>query len=396
MEAGRATYDAVIIGGAMMGSAVAWFLTREGFDGRIAVIERDPTYANCSTAHTNSCLRQQFSTEINIRISQFGAAYLKRFRDEMGGDDRVPHVQFDSFGYLYLADNDAKAATLREVQALQAGLGAGTVLLTPDEIAAGFPFYNLDSIRLGSLGTRDEGYFDGTTMFEWWRRKAREAGVDYLTGEVAGIDRTADRVTGVRLADGSRIGTGLIVNAAGPRAAKVAGMAGIDLPVEPRKRFTWVFQAEDALGAPLPLTIDPSGVHFRSDGGNFMTGCPPDVDGPVDPDDFAMDPDIFMDKVWPALAHRVPAFERIRVIREWAGHYAYNTLDQNAVVGPHTEVSNFHFINGFSGHGFQQAPAMGRGLAEAIVHGSYQSLDLSALGFARIAAGEPVLERAVI
>lgn len=394
----RDSYDVVIVGGAMMGAACAWFLARDpGFGGRVLVVERDPTYEQCSTAHTNSCIRQQFSDPLNVRISQFTAAYIKRFRDEMDGDPLVPNLSVQNFGYLYLAAEDARAEGLRAAQAVQAAEGAGTELLTPDEIAARYPFYWLDDIVLGSLNTVDEGYWDGGTVFEWWRRKARARGVTFLRNEVTGLERQGNRITGVRLASGDRVACGYAVNAAGPRAAQVAGMAGLDLPVEPRKRYTWVFRAERPLGRPLPLTIDPSGIHVRTDGPEtYMAGATPDPDPGVDPGDFGFDHALWEDRVWPVIAMRIPQFEAIRVQRAWVGHYAYNVLDQNAVVGPHPEVANFLFMNGFSGHGLQQAPAMGRGVAEWIVHGGYRTLDLGPLGYARLQEGRLLTERAII
>ena len=391
------TADVLIVGGAMYGSAIAWWLTEQrDFTGRIVVVERDPSYSMCSTAHTNSCIRQQFTSEINIRISQFGAAFVKDFRRYMGGEDRVPQPVLQSFGYLYLAGSAARAAELRVAQELQAACGAGTRHMTAAEIAADYPFYNLDDVVAGNHNTRDEGYFDGHTIFDWFRRIARERGVTYLTDEVTALDRAGDRITGATLKSGDRIACGTLVNCAGPRAARIAGMAGLDLPVEPRKRHTFVFEAADPLPRDLPLTIDPSGVHMRSDGRYYMAGCPPDDDHAVDPDDFEADHDLWEDKVWPALAHRVPAFERIRLRQSWVGHYAYNTFDQNAVIGPHPEVSNFIFANGFSGHGLQQAPAIGRGLAEWIAHGDYRSLDLRPLHYDRLLTGQANLEQAVI
>lgn len=391
-----ATADVVIVGGAMIGSAIAWWLARDAdFDGRIVVVERDPSYALASTTHTNSCIRQQFGSEINVRISQFGVAFIRAFRDWMA-DDEAPEIALHAFGYLYLAGTEEAADALREAQALQARLGAGTRLLRPDEIAAEYPFYALDDVVLGSHGTRDEGYFDGATVFDWFRRKARALGAAYLTGEVAGLDMADGRVTGVRLADGRRIAAGTVVNAAGPRAAQVARMAGLDLPVEPRKRYSFVFDAAEPLDRPLPLTIDPSGVHVRSEGRYYLAGCPPDDDRAVAPDDFAEDHALWEEKVWPALAARIPAFERIKPMQSWVGHYAYNTLDRNAILGPHPAVANLVFANGFSGHGLQQAPAVGRGIAELIVHGHYRALDLSPLGTGRIVENRPLLERAVI
>ena len=398
-EPKHATYDVVIIGGAIMGSSTAWWLTQMGFAGRILVVDRDPSFAQAATTLSFSCIRQQFSTELNIRISQFGADFVQSLRQRMGGDDRVPELKIQNFGYLYLADTEDFAATLRANQRVQAAAGAGTRILTPDQIGAEFPFMSTDDLVLGSLNTVDEGYFDGSTVFDWFRRKAREAGVDYVADEVMGLDLSpaGDRVTGVRLNSGRTVGCGTVVNASGTRGAKVAAMAGIALPIQARKRFNWVIQAETPLDRSLPLTIDPSGVFVREvGGGTYMAGGHADVDPEVAFDDFAMDHGLWMDKIWPAIATRIPAFEAVKVISEWAGQYDYNTLDQNAVTGPHPKVTNFLFLNGFSGHGLQQSPAMGRATAEWIVHGGYRSLDLSEFHYDRVAQGRAIVEGAII
>ncbi|MFY9237816.1 MAG: FAD-binding oxidoreductase [Roseovarius sp.] len=396
----HAHYDVIIIGGAIMGASTAWWLSQiPDFQGRVLVIERDPSYANCSTAHTNSCMRQQFSTDLNVRISRFAADFVKNIRMRMGGDPRIPNLNIQSFGYMYLADTPAFAESLRANHAVQRAAGAATQLMTPDEIASAYPFYALDDIVLGSINTVDEGYFDGATLFDWWRRKSREAGVEYLAGELTALtlNPAQTRIDAVTLRDGTRLSAGQVVNAAGPRAARIASMAGIEMPVEPRKRFTWMFKAERPLDRPLPLTVDPSGVHVREiGGGTYQAGGHADHDPAVEPDDFAMDHGLWQDKIWPAIATRIPQFDAIRVTSEWAGHYAYNTLDQNAITGPHDRVENLVFLNGFSGHGLQQAPAMGRGTAEWITYGRYDTLDLSPFHWGRIAAGQPVLERAII
>ena len=395
----QSSYDVVIVGGAMYGSSVAWFLSdNPDFDGSILVVERDPTYEFTSTSHTNSCIRQQFSQEINVRVSQFGVEFIKNFRSFMGDDPRVPEVRIHSYGYMYLADNEPFANILRECQELQAACGAGTRIMTADEIIREYPFYNLDDIIIGSHNPIDEGYFDGNTLFDWWKRSAREKGAEYVTNEVVAMTRNAagTRVESVTLKSGEVIACGTVINASGPRAVRTSRMAGIEIPVEPRKRYTFIFDAENPLDQDLPLTIDPLGVHMRTDGTYYLAGCPPDDDPAVDYDDFVQDHSIWEEKVWPTIANRVPQFEAIKLINSWAGHYAFNTLDQNAILGPHTQVENFIFVNGFSGHGFQQSPAMGRGISEIVTYGEYRSLDLSPFGYSRIEENRPFTEKAVI
>jgi len=392
----RSTYDVVIVGGAIMGSSAAFWLTRMDPGLRVLVVERDPSYQFASTTATNSCIRQQFGSPVNVKISQFGADFIHNFARYIG-DPAAPAIVLHSFGYLYLADTPGFADILRDNAVMQNRLGAATRIMTPDQIAAEWPFYALDGIILGSHNPVNEGYFDGGTMFDWFRRRARAQGAQYIQGEVVAMARDDGRVTEISLADGRRISCGHVVNTAGPRANAVAALAGLSVPVEPRRRFTWIFDTPEPLDRDLPLTIDPSGVHVRTDGRYYMTGGKPDDGDPaVAPDDFRMDHELWEDKVWPAIAARVPAFERARVINSWVGHYAYNTLDQNAIIGPHPELANFLFCNGFSGHGLQQAPAMGRGIAELVIHGGFRGLDLGPLGYERIIRNEPLLERAVI
>lgn len=396
----RKSYDIVIIGGAIMGASTAWFLSKNvDFDGSVLVIERDPTYENSSTMHTNSCMRQQFSTELNVRISQFAAEFVTNIREHMDGDDRVPELSIRNFGYMYLADTDGFADVLRESQKVQLAAGAQTKLLTAEQIKARYPFYNVEDIKLGSINLAGEGLWDATAVFDAWRRQSRERGVEYISNEVVAMTKRANgqAVESVTLKSGEVIACGKVLNASGPRAARTAKMAGIDIPVEPRKRYSWIFSAENPLGQDLPLTIDPSGVHVRENGGGtYQCGGHSDIDPAVDYDDFVMDFDIWENHVWPVLATRIPQFEAIKVTSEWAGHYAYNTFDHNAVMGPHTEVSNFYFLNGFSGHGLQQSPAMGRGTAEMFIYGEYRSLDMSPFNFERIPNNRPIIEKAVI
>jgi glycine/D-amino acid oxidase-like deaminating enzyme len=397
----KSNYDVVIIGGAIMGSATAWFLTNTpDFTGSVLVIDRDLTYKACSTTHTSSCMRQQFSTELNIKISQFAADFVKNIRDYMGGDDRVPHLCIHNFGYMYLANSQDFATVLRQNQKVQLKAGTATELLTADAIKARYPFYNVDDIILGSINTIDEGFWDAQAVFDAWRRQAREAGVDYIENEVVAITRNPKngRVDSVTLKSGDSVSCGHLVNAAGPRAAHVARMAGLDVPVEARKRYSWVFAAARPLDIDLPLTIDPSGVHIRENGGGTYQcgGAHSSFDPAVDYDDYTMDFSIWETHVWPAIAARIPQFDTIKVQSEWVGHYAMNSFDHNAITGPHPDIPNFMFLNGFSGHGLQQSPAMGRATAEWITYGQYHTLDMTPFHYDRIPKGRPITESAII
>ncbi|WP_435141764.1 NAD(P)/FAD-dependent oxidoreductase [Pseudopelagicola sp. nBUS_19] len=396
----RSSYDVVIVGGAIMGSATAWFLCdNSDFDGSVLVVERDPTYKDTSTAHTTSCMRQQFSSELNVRISQFAADFVKNLRSYMGGDDRVPELSIRSFGYMYLANNDSFANVLRENQKVQLAAGAATELMTAKEIKKRFPFYNVDDVVLGSINIIDEGYWDSAAVFDWWRRQSQERGVEFVSNEVVAMSKNAagTRVESVRLKSGDVIHCGQVVNASGPRASLTASMAGIEVPVEPRKRYSCVFKAEQPLDQDLPLTIDPSGVHVRENGGGtYQCGGHSIIDPAVDYNDFSVDYSFWECQIWPILAARIPQFEAVKVQSEWSGHYSMNTFDHNAIIGPHTEVENFIFLNGFSGHGLQQAPAMGRGTAEWLTYGEYRSLELSPFNFERILKGLPIVETALI
>jgi FAD-dependent oxidoreductase domain-containing protein 1 len=388
--------DVVIVGGAIIGSSVATFLAgRADFDGRIVVVERDTTFRTSSTTLSAASIRMQFSTPLNVQISQFGVEFLTSLDRYLAVDGEVPEIGLVENGYLFLA-TEAGRATLEHNNAVQRELGVPVELLTADELKARFDWLRTDDLAAGSLGLSGEGWFDAYALLQGFRRKARSLGVVERVGEVVEVLLDGDRAGGVRLADASEIEASWVVNAAGPRAAEVAAMAGIDLPVRPRKRIIYHLESPVSLGD-APLTIDPTGVYFRPEGPAYVGGWSP-RDGEPDPDtlDLYADRAPFEALVWPAMAHRVPAFDQLRLLDAWAGHYEVNTLDHNAIVGPHTRLANFILANGFSGHGLQQAPAVGRGLAELIATGRYETLDLSPLGYARIERNEPIRELSVI
>ena len=385
--------DIVIIGGAIVGASLAWFLREEGFAGSIAVIERDPRFGHAATTLSCASIRQQFSIPENIRLSRFTLSLFRELKRHFGED---ADIAFRENGYLILAGPEG-LPILQSNHAVQRAEGADIVLENAAALLSRFPWLSDEGLSAGAYGRTGEGWFDAHALLSLFRKALRSRNVDLIDGEVTAIARQGDRVTGVTLAEGRHIEAGLVVNAAGPNAGSVAAMAGIVLPVEPRKRSVFVFEAHERIDD-LPLLVDPSGVYVRPEGSVYICGGAEDEAGETaaDPADFEPDWPLFEEAIWPVLAARIPAFEAIKATRAWAGHYDYNTLDQNAVIGPHPLVENFVFANGFSGHGLQQAPAVGKALAEWVVHGSYRTVDCSAFGYERIAQRRPFRELNVI
>ncbi|MDX8518752.1 NAD(P)/FAD-dependent oxidoreductase [Mesorhizobium dulcispinae] len=386
-------YDIVIIGGAIVGSSVAYYLREEGFTGSIALIERDPQFSHAATTLSLASIRQQFSIPENIRLSQFTLKLFRRLKETFGAD---ADIGFREGGYLILA-GEAGLPILKANHEAQIAEGADILLEDADQLTRRFPWLSADGISAGAFGRSGEGWFDAHALLMLFRKVLRDKKIDFITASVTGIARQGNRVTSVSLDNGETLEAGIVVNAAGPNAGKVAAFAGLALPVEPRKRNVFVFEAREKY-ADMPLLVDPSGIYVRPEGSVYLTGGaePEEGDSAPDPKDFEVEWPLFEEVIWPTLATRIPAFEAIKPTRAWVGHYDYNTLDQNAVIGPHPEVENFLFANGFSGHGLQQAPAVGKALAELIVHGGYRTIDCSAFGYGRVAEGRAFRELNVI
>lgn len=375
----------VIVGGGVMGSSIAWHLSGDpNFDGTVTVIERDPAYTRASSALSASSIRQQFSTPLNIHLSRYGIGFLRQAKELLDVE-----LGLKEPGYLFLA-SPAGEAVLRANNAIQRGEGCAVELLDPAALVGRFPVISGEGVALASHGTANEGWFDGPALMQGFRRKARERGVEYVDDEVVGL-----RPHRVTLRSGRTIDARTIVIAAGPWSGEVAAIAGIALPVEPRRRSVFVFDCRATLPL-LPLTIDPSGVWFRPEGRFYLAGTTPAPGNDPAGAPLEVQHQEWDELVWPALAHRVPAFEAAKVVNAWAGYYEYNTFDQNGIVGRHPEIDSIVFATGFSGHGIQQSPAVGRAVAELIVHGSYRTLDLSPFGYERISAGRPVRELNIV
>lgn len=383
-----------------MGAATAWFLAREQ-RATVTVLERDASYTFASSARSACAIRQQFSTAVNIRISQESLAFYRSIGLRLATVDDTPDIGLVEPGYLYLAATEQGARVLREQHALQAEHQVHTALLTPSALAARYRWLTTDDLVLGSLGlstaSSGEGWFDGYAAMQAFRHAAIASGVTFLEAEATGFVTAQDQVTHVRLASGAPLAADAVVIAAGAWSAPIAEQLGVTLPVYARKRDVFACESDADL-SDAPLVIDPSGIWFRPEKarGQFLCGSPPRGEDANDlPLDY-VDHGLFEEHIWPALAHRVPALDAVKVTSSWAGYYEMNDFDHNGLVGLMAPWSNAYTACGFSGHGLQQAPAVGRGLAELIMTGGYRSLDLRGLRVSRIAEGAPLLEQNVI
>lgn len=384
------TSDVVIIGGAAAGSAAAYFLTKRGFEGTITIVEKDTSFQTCASGRSVASIRQQFTTRENMLMSRYGMEFVTSIGDHLAVDGDVPDVGWKEQGYLFLA-SDKGLESLQQNHATQLSIGAQVEILDPAALKAKFPWINPEGLAAGSFGFKGEGWVDPYALLQAFKRKARSLGVKYYEDEVVGVDKSGGRIAGVTLKSGAKLACGTLINTAGTRGHMLAQMAGVDVPVRPRKRIIYVFDCREP-PPKAPLTIDTNGVFFRPEGPSFVCGVSPEEGNDPDCLDFEIDYSFWEELVWPTIANRVPAFEAVKLVRAWAGHYDYNILDQNVILGPHPDCPTMLLANGFSGHGLQQSPAAGRALAELVIHGGYRSLDLTRFGYERVLKNDPIIE----
>ncbi|XP_014444306.1 FAD-dependent oxidoreductase domain-containing protein 1 [Tupaia chinensis] len=422
--------DVVVVGGGVLGLSVAYWLKRlERRQGalRVLVVDRDHTYSRSSSALSAGGIRQQFSVPENIQLSLFSASFLRNINEYLAVVDDPPvDLQFSPSGYLMLA-SEKGAVTMENNVRVQRQEGAKVCLMSPEQLRTKFPWINTEGVALASYGLENEGWFDPWSLLQGLRRKIRSMGVLFCQGEVmrfvsssscmqtaGGAEMVLRRIHEVHVKmahslEYQPVECALVVNAAGAWSGQVAELAGIGqgppgtlqgtkLPVEPRKRYAYLWHCPQGPGLETPFVIDTSGAYFRPEGlgNNYLGGRSPSEEEEPDPGNLEVDQDFFQDQVWPHLAQRVPAFEALKVRRAWAGYYDYNTFDQNGVVGPHPLVVNMYFAAGFSGHGLLQAPAVGRAVAEMVLEGHFQTIDLSRFLFSRFYLGERVEEHNIV
>jgi FAD-dependent oxidoreductase domain-containing protein 1 len=389
----------VIIGGGVMGAATAYFLAQQ--QGIAAtVIERDPHYTQASSALSASSIRQQFSSPVNIALSRWSFDFLQRAATELSVGTDAPHLSLVTQGYLYLA-TPLGQPTLVANHAKQVAQGADIQWLPRPALAQRFAWLHTDDLACGTWGASGEGWFDGPALHHAFKRKAQALGARWRVGEVARIHTHGHRAHALQLADGGTLeGIDALALCAGAWSAPLAAQLGLHIPVSAKKRDVFVFDSPAATPN-CPLVIDPSGLWFRPEGRGWLCGGPPRtltghpaLDDPDDAPLHAIDHALWDDTLWPALAHRVPAFEAARVRSAWAGYYEMNAWDHNGLAGPIPGTDNAFTACGFSGHGMQQAPAVGHAVARLIV--GKPAPEIADLSPARIAAGVRVVEANVI
>ena len=386
-------FDLLIIGGGVMGSSIAYHLAHDGFKGRIAVFEKDPTYEKASTVLSVGGIRRQFSTDVNVRLSQYSLTFYQEFGERMEVEGFHPEIDFKPRGYLFLG-SEKNWPLLVKHQAFQRSLGVETRLLNIDETLQLIPDLNAEDL-VGSSFSAGDGYMDPHSVLQGFVKKARHLDVEYIDKEVVEILRRGNLLEGVKTKDGTTYFSSSIVNAAGPYAGEVGKMAGIDIPVVPVRRMVYLVKPPRLFNYDLPLTIDTSGVYFLHETGRqILTGKSRKEEPPGF--NYVWDRNYFQEAIWPSLAHRVPLFDKLKVVSGWAGLYEVNLWDSNGIIGEHPEVRGFYMAVGLSGHGFQQAPAVGKALSELIRLGQYETIDIRPLGYERILEGRKVSEEEVI
>jgi FAD-dependent oxidoreductase domain-containing protein 1 len=384
--------DVIIVGGGIMGSAAAYYLMKNDDKLKVAVIEKDPTYTRASTTLSLANVRIQFSFKENIQISQFTGNVLEQFEEEMAVAGEKPKISFRREGNLFLVDETGRNEAQKALK-LQQSLACSIEWWSPDKIKQTYSLYDLKSYVGGTFGP-DDGYIDAYAALMGYKNKARSLGAEFIQDEVVKINTAKGRVTGVELASQADRTAKFVINCAGAWAAGMAQSAGINLPVIPVKRQVFALDTAVKPKGPLPLTVLPSGLYFRTETGGLILLGKSMTEDPVG-FEFTWDDKRFMEILWPELAEFVPAFDRLKLVRGWAGLYAVNTLDGNAILGEWPELKGLFLANGFSGHGLQQAPAVGRYLSELIL-AKPVSLDLSAFSPHRILANRPLSERGLV
>lgn len=382
-------FDLIIVGGGVMGSAIATYLLRADPDLDILIIERDSTYTYSSTVRSDGNLRVQFNIKENIQMSLYGLEVLATFATDMATADHTPDIGFRQQGNLYVVDS-AGETFAKQGLALQQSLGGAVEWLEPDQIKNLHPLFH-STHCVGATFGRQDGTMSPLDVLLAYRRKAEVLGAHFLDAEVSHLRQNSNQITGVQLTSGDIFHSPVVVNAAGAWAAPLARTVGVDLPIQPVKRQIYVVEIEPHFDHILPMLLLPNGQYLFHEGGNLFTVGGELPNDPITDDDFSWNREPFEEYLWEGFVEYLPAFDRLKITNGWAGLYAVNTFDHNAILGEYPLMRGLYLANGFSGHGFQQCHAVGRYLAELIL-GSPPTLDLAIFSPQRILDNKPVFE----
>lgn len=376
--------EVVIVGGGVLGASIAYHLASRGVRD-VVVLERD-RLGSGSTSKNAGGIRLQFSTEINVRLSQRSLPRFERFGEEMGVDPAFRQV-----GYLFLITTDGDASAFERSLALWSRLGVPARRLDPSGVKEVFPGLRADDVRFATFCPTD-GYLDPTSLLNGYVARARDRGVRFREDEpVIGIDREAGRVCAVRTPAGT-ISCPTVVDAAGPWAAEIASFVGVALPITPLRRQIFVTDPVPGLPQGFPLTVEmATSFYFHRESGGVLMGMADPADAPGFDDSVNWE---FLPDIVERALDRLPVLERANVKTGWAGFYE-DTPDKHPILGRIDAVPGFVAAAGFSGHGLMHAPAAGEAIAELIVDGR-SSLDVSALSFDRFTRGDLIREHNVI
>ncbi|HEX6262060.1 MAG TPA: FAD-binding oxidoreductase [Actinomycetota bacterium] len=378
--------DVVIVGGGCVGASAAYHLTAAGA-GSVLLLERADDLGTGSTAAAAGGFRHQFGSEVNVRLSLASIPMLIRFEKEHG----IP-LDVHQDGYLLLVRDESSWAGFRRAAEMQRGLGVRVELLTGAEAAELIPGLAVDEVVGATFGP-DDGIADTSGLTHGYAALARRAGAQIETGvDVAELLAEGDRVTGVRTAVGEEISAGVVVNAAGPWAGRLAATAGVDLPLDPIPRNVVVTGPFPGAPGRRTLVVDtPTSFYFHREGRGVLMGMGSRAEQPSF--DISVDHSFVADEILPTAMRVFPPIEEAGVEHTWCGLYEM-TPDRHPILGE--AVPGLYLANGFSGHGFQHSPIVGKLLAEMIVEGAASTVDVSSLSLDRFERGRPVVETHVI
>jgi len=387
------TCDLIIIGGGIMGASISYNLANDGFSGKIFVFEKDRTYTYSSTTLSAAGVREQFSQPSSIKMANYNIDVLERFEEEMAVDGERPHIDFIQNGQLILSD--AKNFPLLKKQAhLQQELGASVDILSLADIQKIVPEVSMKGIAGGTISRRG-GKLDAYGLLQGYIKKGKSLGVNYIYEEVTKISQNRKAIVELETSTGNKYSASIVVLAAGPWSAEVGKMMGIDLPVKPLRRMVHVIKSQEDFCQHCPKLFFGTGPSITPEtGGSFLVTRRKDDDQYGF--NFKVDYNFFPEIVWPEIAKRVPLLDTLKLVREWSGLYCVCLHDLNDILGAHPDVDGLYLAVGFSGHGLQQAPAVGKGLSELIRLGRYETLDLTPFRFERFAENELIPEEGIV